>query len=472
MDDTLVKTAKAEDIGEKTVSVIKEINRFNNAMNIGKSGGDLNKVINVLTGSSLSKFSSSLGMVGATLSLISLFTASKSSDQIIIDMLGDLDKKIDSLQTIMLSEFDHLESVVQGAAAKMSLMDAISELDTAIKFVDAFMQAPSDGRRKAALDDLKVLKFKEIRVAVSKINVTVVESAVSNNIYDAEFDANYGDAANIQDIGVTLNYYISTAKVIDDFLHCLAIFPDEILLSIEIPEGENPLDYVPEEYLSQIQDIIENNALYYQDPISNNETKWLATLESCKSDCSYYIDKYFTVRIATNLDAKEHKTSVNKIVDQLKQKWGWLDFFAVIYNDVSGFSKHAMRGLSADDSGYRTYFRHPVTNGKINTVIAWIDNSKDAMGSTRNTNVSYTYQEPRHTGMHTTWINKTYKGKAEEHRSWGDLRRVLDSLTDNKPSSERLVWVAKKKEGVSRAQSSDKRLLWVNGKYLDIAIFE
>lgn len=56
-------------------------------------------------------------------------------------MLGDLDKKIDSLQSIMLSEFDHLESVVQGAAAKMNLTEAISVIDTAIKYMNIFMEA-------------------------------------------------------------------------------------------------------------------------------------------------------------------------------------------------------------------------------------------------------------------------------------------------------------------------------------------
>ncbi|PTP11660.1 hypothetical protein CWO27_22470 [Vibrio sp. 10N.286.51.C3] len=476
MVDTLVNVGKsspkAEDIGEKTVTVIKEINRFNNAMNIGKSGGDLNKVINVLTGSSLSKFSASLGALGATISLISLFTSGKSSDQIIIDMLGDLDKKIDSLQSIMLSEFDHLESVVQGAAAKMNLTEAISVIDTAIKYMNIFMEAPNDGQRKAALKDLKELKIWDIRNAVSKINLTVTENVVSNNIYDAEFEANYADAVHMQDIGLTLNYYVTTAKVIDDFLHCIDLFPQELLLSIDVPDGGNPLDYVPGEYLDQVENVINNNISYYQDPISNNESKWLSSLNNCKSDCEYYIDKYFTVKIAPNLDAKNHKSAVNSIIESLDAKWGWLDFFAVVYDDVTGFSKHAMSGLSNRNTGFKTYFRNPSKNGKINAVIAWVDNSIAAVGATKNTNVDYTYQVPRHAGMHTSWISKTYKGKAEEFRSWGDLRSVLHSLTDNPPSSKRLVWVAKKKEGVSRAQSNGKRLLWVNGKYLDIAIFE
>lgn len=145
---------------------------------------------------------------------------------------------------------------------------------------------------------------------------------VSNNIYDAEFEANYADAVHMQDIGLTLNYYVTTAKVIDDFLHCIDLFPQELLLSIDVPDGGNPLDYVPSEYLDQVENVINNNIYYYQDPISNNESKLLSSLNNCKSDCEYYIDKYFTVKISPNLDAKNHKGAVNSIIESLDAKWG------------------------------------------------------------------------------------------------------------------------------------------------------
>ena len=70
------------------------------------------------------------------------------------------------------------------------------------------------------------------------------------------------------------------------------------------------------------------------------------------------------MKIAPNLDAKNHKGGVNSIIESLDAKWGWLDFFAVVYDDVTGFSKHAMSGLSNRNTGLKSYFRNPSKIGE------------------------------------------------------------------------------------------------------------
>lgn len=462
-------TEKTEKFVEKTVDVVQQINRFNNSINIGKNGKDLNKVINVLTGSSLSKLSASLGLVGATFGVISLFTSSKSTDEIIIDMLGDLEDKIDSLQSLMLGQFEHLEAVVEKVGANETLSSAFAKIDSVKYTLDSFLTASSEEKRHAHLEILRQNKSMKMRDAVLEIMQTVNDGELYNNVYDANLNSSYGDSVSVQNIGVTLNYYLNLAKLIGDFLDCLHIIPQDKWCSIEIKEGQNPLDSVPDEYLSKLECALEINTEFHAKFISKNEEKWLSVLEKSKNECSDYIEKFLKTELFPKVSAKEHKRSVNDIVNGLSVKWGWLDFFAVVYDDVTGFKRHAMSGLS---NGRHTYFRESVAKGKVNIVVAWKDKDEPEKGSTHNTKVSYDYTTMKSNGFFNKKVKENYTGNAEKYKHWHELTDVLNTLVDNRPNNNRFIWVAEKKQAASRAETNTKRLNWVDGKYLDIAIFE
>ncbi|AZZ98838.1 hypothetical protein [Pseudoalteromonas sp. R3] len=468
-------TTTAKDIAEGTVKVVKAIDKFNNTISIGKDGADLNKVIKVLTDSSISKLSASFGVLGATLSFISLFSSSKSSEEIIIDMLGDLELKIDSLQSLMLERFEHLEAVIERVGANVTLSNAFTNIDSVANSVDVFLKATSHSVRKASLEKLKQYQGKDLRAAVEHISQTLSDRVVTNNVYHANLKASYGNAVIIQEVGRRLNYYLIRANLMENFIDCVGLIDDEVLLSIEVPDGGNPLDFVPQEHLEKMRGKIESNALFHSKHIQRHEQAWLRALELCKQDCSKYIDLYMTNRVFPTLDAKNHKASVQKVIDELSANWGWLDHFAVVYDDVSGSSKHAMSGLSTQ---HHAYSRQPVSKGKINAVIAWMDKEKPALGAQLNSKVSHKYKvkvgggPSPFGGRPGKMVKKTYGGDAEKFSQWSDLKDVLNDLTDNPPNSQRFIWVSKKKQGVSRAQTNNQRLLWLNGKYLDFAAFE
>tara|TARA_R110001583_G_scaffold71050_6_gene200600 strand:- start:40141 stop:41565 length:1425 start_codon:yes stop_codon:yes gene_type:complete len=467
------RSVTAKDVGRETANVVKSIDKFKNAIEIGKDANksNLTNVVKLLSGSGLSKFSAGLGCLSAVIGFVSLFTSSKSTEELILEMLENIDSKIDSLQSLMLGRFDRLEAVVEQVGANASLAGPLGEIDAVVESVNALISSKTDARRRLAIGSLRDFNSSSLRKAASTINQTVSESAVGNNIYRANLTTSYGDVVVIQDIGRVLNYYLMSAQLAADILDILKDIPDDKLFAINLSEKNgSPLDLIPDEYVSRIEDIAENNRSYFEGYVEKHGMKWSESLSEAVENHADFIDSYLGEMVLQDLEAKNHSSSANKLVATLSEKWWWLDHFAVVYDDISGFSNHAMEGGRC-----HSYFRHNVKGGKVNIVVAWADDTYEAKGSTRNSNVSHNYSYRRATpGGGTRLVDGTYNGPAEKY-DWNnrDLRDVLNELVDNKPvSKQRLVWVCVKKKGVTCAWSNTQRVLWINGKYLTFAVFE
>lgn len=471
----------AKDIGKGSAELVSNINKFNVAMNIGKDSCNskgINNIIELLSDSSLSKISAGIGCLSAAISLVSLFSGAKSSEEIILDMLGNISDKIDSLQSLMLSRFDRLEAVVERVSVNATLNESFKVIGSAITTLDGLLKSKTDAQRKQAINNLRKIDFNALRVAVAGIDTTVTVQSWQNSVYSANLRTTYGDLDVIQSIGRTLNYYILSAQLLECAIKIAEEFPDSLLCTIASDDGHTFLDDLQNAYDAQdakneqLEKINAINTLaeeYYSVYLNRHTQSWTKALKEVLENAPYYMDLYCTEKLLPMLDAKNHSGAVHHLVNSLSKQWGWLDFFAVVYNDVHGTKKHSINGYL---DFHLEYFHHNINGGKANVFFTWKDKDETALGSTRNSTVSYSYGDILNQLPSANAKQFTYKGAAEKFNLWRDLDEVDKSLVSSKSNDHRLTWACRKNCGVSRAQTDEKRVFWANGKYLDFAVFE
>jgi hypothetical protein len=450
-------TVTSNSHSNKIKEATEAINKFNDAFNMAKDGENLNAVIESFGELFFPEALDAYSLVGSFFGLIASFTSSHSTP----DMLDELGVKIDSFQSLMLGEFDHLEAKVELTAANATLAPAFAIVDSAGASFNSILETKDQNDRTLALKVFqKTYTQKNMRGVSSTIDQVIKHGLTQNNIYESNLDYSYGDAVSMNDIGRTLHFYMSAALLFEVMLIALNTIPEQQWGSIPFDKGENPFAQIPPEYINNLESQAKLSLDYHQNFINSNKTEWKNSLLDCKNKVKSYLNKYLETEVFPKLKSGD-KELTHLIYKKITPRWGWLDFFAVTYNGVKGFDQHIVSGLDTQRS---IHFREVIKNDKNkdkekNIVVAWQDKEREPKGSSANTLVHFVNMEGEYE-----------EGHAEEY-IWGDLREVVKKLNPTS-SAHRMIWITKRGNNAYYSNGNAKRLKWVGGKHLFIAIFE
>lgn len=404
----------------------------------------LNKLLSASKG--LSRLSSGLGMLGAALGIISILSGEESDTDKILNAISKLDSKLDTLQSVMIGQFDKLAHVAEVNAAKTQLRPHINSLKTLQDLVAVYNRsAKNSAQREIATDRLLEYRHRDILEAVEAIYSQCTGSFTATNIFDATYNRTYGDISAITNLGASLYAFACFANIADSLLSMLK----------RSREGSHNLQTANE--------VNTFNKNLYSPMLTGIHAAWENAHQRCIDNFESNMVKQMQADVFPRTNASDHKGAVNNFRNILKDKWFWKDWIVIVYDPIGGFNNHGLNGW-----GVKSWFRQNMKGGQANIVIKHVD--KTVSPGTANQNTKFTHR----------WVdNGTFiwdkpKNRSKDYQiedfNWSDVRHAFDKLNPRN-SYPGLIWMCKRYKGVWMASTNSRRLTWKNGKRFTICVF-
>ena len=421
----------------------------------GKDLKSLANVKNLLKVSKgLSRLSAGLGMLGAVLGVISLLTGEESDTDKILNAIDKLDKKIDSLQTAMLDQFDKLKNIVEVESAKTQLRPHLNVLRSVKDLVLAYQKAAKDPtQRQIAVDRLLDFDRKDVQMSVEAIFSQCTGRDQATNILEATYNKTFGSMLAVTDIGASLYSFACFGYIADSLIGTLERTRDG---------GENA-------EAARQEGIFAKNL--YNPMIEGIYAAWESFSNRCENEFEANMISKVQTEIFPRMNASLHEASVKDVRNKLRDQWFWKDWCAIIYDNVSGLNNHGFKGW-----GVKSWFRQTVSNGQVNMMVKWVDKTVAASGKNQwNThgtikviNPAYDWFDSVGLDDDPAWINKTV---TTQDLDWKNVETAFNRM-NSQISHPGMVWMCRRGKGVYYASTNANRRTWKNGKYFTICIFK
>lgn len=384
----------------------------------------------ISTSKTFAKASAGLGILGSGLVVVSVFASigQESDTEKILNAIGELDKKLDYLESRMAAHFINLSNENRVNAAKTDISGYINTLGTLQALVRTYKEAALDtNRKKDAAERLLDFNRGQVLSAVKGIaNNVYGGSFFATSIIEATYDLTYGDVNAVTEVGSALLAYAKFGLIADTLIGTLELERDGKLKKKDGTVDETKL-------LAAAKNVEE----LYQSEILHIFDKWNEFHNRCISKLPDNVDRKMREKIMPSISANDHEKAVNILVRELGSQWFWMDWLSIVYDPITGGTKHALYGW-----GIKYYFRQQIAGGKANIVIKWVDKNSPPKGANW-----------------PTTINKTKL----ENASVRFLSKIHEDL-NKQIVYPGLFWVCRREKGVRAQWTNSKRMTWINGR--------
>ncbi|OPX55111.1 hypothetical protein SAMN02745127_01331 [Oceanospirillum multiglobuliferum] len=461
---------------------------------------DIEKAVKALKPGALSKIVTAMKGVGTAISIITFFMelGQESDTDRILKEISVLSGKIDRLQTLMINRFDRTENYISEVAAKQTLSSAIANISSAYTAVDTLRKAKNKLEREFALRNIMEINLQSIRTSVQEINSTINTSSTGNKIFKSILATSYGNADTINGIGMKVYSVLQEAYLVDIVVSILRSCHGKNVFS-KLDVNMSIESQIEKLELTPLLEAAHNNSSdHYIPTIDILNEEWFAALKSCKDDSRKYICSYFETEALNNIEPNEKQKSASILVESLKNRWGWIDFFSVIYENVKGFNNHI---LHASSNNKIVCFRKNIKNVECNIIVVWVESTEDEKGSQYSDRVNYSVKERKKLydlsyfyspGFIHSLVNRMEAEKKDRHTisdtPHSDLRDMVKALDGAVRQSNKLFIFAFKSKtfnplspvknmvftqrDIGHSCSNPNRLKWEDGKYFAYGLFE
>lgn len=458
-----------DDVGKQFKNSVDALNTFKKESKDWEKKGGLTDMAKILDSESLSKLSSSLGVIGATFGIISLFTGGESDTDKILDAISKVNSNINSLTDLMVDKFDHLENLIEEEFLKQDIRDASSHILSLALRTNQFLVAKNDGLRREAIKKLKSYTSSDIDISSLRLGMIINgQGNYEESIFGVTSKSSYGDIGQINRIGHNLLFYLEVAIILDVFISTILDVPENDLLSLPGILNEDGLLYedhdfsdlkIPKHIAESVMSKLKTTLDFYQPILQNLGENWKKAINNCEQNVKSYMNKYLNTEIFSSLKVED---GVAKSVrEKLDKKYQWLDFLVIIYDNITGYNKHYIRGKNHESNHY---FHQQIHNSEMaNIVVAFSEKDDEFKIGNISTEVKMISFDGRHYEFYPT-----------EDRYWDDLRDMDAYFTDEncKPAAHRMLWSCANEKNIHHSKTNENRLIWKKGDENTIAIFE
>jgi hypothetical protein len=311
------------------------------------------------------KVGSALGIVGAGISLLMVFTDQSDEDEVtkgikqIQDQISDLRQHLDD-------QFDLLSDEIDISNAKTAIMDDFSVIDTASENMRRYREAKEAGNNFDIFEsNLLNTSSNDLQKAVKNLRDYCSSDALTR-LLSSLYDVSYGNVMEIYRLGHQILSHAIVGASVDGMVTVLQ------QTKKKRDNGKTVTDQDITSWQGQVATLYEDDLV----AVAEEVELWL---DNCLKKHKINITNYMNKKVLPTISVSElvsapfigsgYVRASFEIMTKLATQFSWYNFAVIVYDPVTGYSKH---GFQSKGSNVKAFWRVQMKDGNANVIIRWL----------------------------------------------------------------------------------------------------